>query len=57
MEWIIENKDWLFSGILVAVPLAFVGFLLSRSKLRQKQVLGKKSKGYQSGRDINIGKD
>lgn len=57
MEWIIENKDWLFSGILVAVPLAFVGFLLSRNKLRQKQVLGKKSKGYQSGRDINIGKD
>jgi hypothetical protein len=29
MEWIIENKDWLFSGIAISVPLAIVGWIIS----------------------------
>jgi len=57
MNWIIENKDWLFSGAAIAIPLAVLGFLFNRKKPQQNQVMGDKSKGYQSGRDINIGKD
>jgi hypothetical protein len=30
LEWIIENTDWLFSGIAIAVPLAIIGWLWGR---------------------------
>jgi hypothetical protein len=27
VQWIIDNSEWLFSGIAVAVPLAIIGWL------------------------------
>ncbi len=30
LDWIIENKEWLFSGVAVAVPLAIIGWLYSK---------------------------
>ena len=30
LEWIIENTDWLFSGIAIAVTLAIIGWLWGR---------------------------
>ena len=30
LAWILENKDWLFSGVAVAVPLAAIGWLCSK---------------------------
>ncbi len=39
LDWIMENKNWLFSGVLVAVPLAVIGWVCSK----------------RSTRDINIG--
>lgn len=55
MKWIINNKAWLFSGVLVAVPLAIFGWLLTGSK-RHKQVQksGKNSVNLQAGGDIKI---
>jgi hypothetical protein len=36
MDWIHTNKEWLFSGIAIAVPLALIGWFLSgRKKLYQ----------------------
>jgi hypothetical protein len=32
LEWIIANKDWLFSGVAVAVPLAIIGWWWSSRK-------------------------
>ena len=56
MNWLINNKEWLLSGVAVAIPLAVLGFLLKKKQPQQKQVIGKNSKGNQAGRDINIGK-
>lgn len=55
MDWLARNVEWLFSGVAIAVPLAILGFVSNKKAPRQKQVLGKKSEGYQAGRDINIG--
>ncbi len=30
LDWIVENKEWLFSGVAVAVPLAIIGWLWSK---------------------------
>ncbi len=27
LAWIMENKEWLFSGVAIAVPLAVIGWL------------------------------
>lgn len=57
MNWLITNKEWLFSGIAITIPLAIIGFFLNKNPPKQNQNLGNKSTGYQSGRDINIKKD
>lgn len=56
MNWIIENKTWLFSGIAIAVPLAIIGWLLMRptKNIKQKQKSGSGSINVQAGGDINI---
>ena len=64
MHWITENKEWLFSGIAVAVPLAVIGWLVARSKrnakreaekrVEQTQKSGSGSVNIQVGRDINV---
>jgi hypothetical protein len=57
VEWIIENKTWLFSGLAVAIPLAIIGWILSRhrNKTVQKQKSGSRSVNIQAGRDVSIG--
>ncbi len=37
MDWIIENKEWLFSGVLIAVPLAVLGCFFSTKRVKQTQ--------------------
>jgi type VI protein secretion system component VasK len=60
MHWITENKEWLFSGVAVAVPLAVIGWFLARAKRRsekrieQKQKSGSGSINIQVGRDISV---
>lgn len=55
MEWIIENKDWLFSGIAIAVPLAIVGWFISTHGNKQVQKGGKNSTNIQVGGSFKIG--
>ncbi|PWX59631.1 hypothetical protein CYK85_13865 [Clostridium perfringens] len=63
MEWIIENKEWLFSGIGVTILVAIAG-LFVRNKRDGKNVQtiksGDNSTNIQSGEKVNInigGKD
>ena len=57
LEWIADNKTWLFSGLGVAIPLAIVGWLFSRpsSRSAQKQRGGDGSVNIQAGEDANVG--
>jgi hypothetical protein len=55
MEWIIENKDWLFSGVAIALPLAIVGWLFSSRKNKQVQKGGDNSTNIQVGGNFKVG--
>lgn len=59
MEWIIANKEWLFSGVAIAIPLAIVGFVFSGRSSKQSQKGGRRSTNIQVGGNINVrnGKD
>lgn len=54
MDWLIENKEWLFSGIAIAIPLAIAGWVLSSKSQKQIQKGGKGSTNIQVGGSINI---
>jgi len=63
LEWIIENKEWLFSGIGVTILVAIAGLFI-RNKRDGKNVQtiksGDNSTNIQSGEKVNInigGKD
>jgi hypothetical protein len=55
MNWIIENKDWLFSGVAIAVPLAIAGWFITTRGYKQVQKGGKNSTNIQVGGSLNIG--
>jgi len=58
MEWLNANKEWLFSGILVAIPIAligwFVGAKVNKPKDGQRQSSGRDSINLQAGGDLKI---
>jgi hypothetical protein len=54
MEWILQNKEWLFSGVAIALPLSIVGWLFSRQGNKQIQKGGKNSTNIQVGGSLNI---
>lgn len=54
MDWIIENKEWLFSGIAIAIPLAIAGWILSSKNKRQVQKGGEGSTNIQVGGNFNM---
>ena len=37
INWIVENKAWLFSGILIAIPLAIFGWIVGKRAITHKQ--------------------
>jgi hypothetical protein len=55
MNWIIENKEWLFSGIAIAIPLAIIGWFISSRGNKQTQKGGDGSTNIQVGGDFKIG--
>ena len=58
MEWIFENKEWLFSGAGIFILSLVVGFLIKNGQSKKQiQKSGSNSTNYQAGGDINIGKD
>ncbi|HEH9409064.1 TPA: hypothetical protein ACNU2W_002325 [Aeromonas salmonicida subsp. pectinolytica] len=55
MEWILENKEWLFSGVAITIPLAIIGWLFSGKINKQVQKGGDNSTNIQVGGDLKIG--
>lgn len=55
MEWILQNKEWLFSGVAIAVPLAIIGWIYSSQGNKQVQKGGNNSTNIQVGGNLKIG--
>lgn len=56
LKWILNNKDWIFSGIGVSVIAGLMAWVARRkNKPTQKQSSGSGSVNIQAGRDIDIG--
>ena len=56
MQWLIDNKEWVFSGAgIFLLGLLVTLFKKSGNTTKQSQKSGKKSSNYQSAGDINIG--
>jgi hypothetical protein len=59
MGWLLANREWLFSGVLVALPIAFIGWLIAKrysKSLSQKQKAGNKSVNIQVGGNFEVEK-
>jgi hypothetical protein len=54
MKWIIQNKEWLFSGIAIAIPLAGIGWFFSSRGNKQVQKSGDNSTNIQVGGNLKI---
>jgi hypothetical protein len=56
VDWLIENRAWLFDGALVAVPIAIIGWLVAKraAGIKQRQRGGKNSLNIQAGGDVNM---
>ena len=50
MDWVIANKEWLFSGVLIAVPLAIIGWFYKSTATKQIQ---KAVKGTDAEKALN----
>ena len=56
MQWIIDNKEWLFSGAGIFFITTIIALINNKkSSLKQSQKSGKNSTSYQAGGDIHIG--
>lgn len=57
MNWIIDNKEWVFSGIGVFVLAIIWNWLCRRkraSSINQTQTSGTRSNNYQSAGDLSV---
>lgn len=54
MNWINENKEWIFSGVGVVIITFILNYFFKEKSISKKQKSGKKSKNYQSGENITI---
>jgi len=54
ISFLIEEKEWLFSGIGVFILSFFIYRKKTRSSVKQQQRIGKKSTGIQANGDVNI---
>jgi len=64
MEWIVDNKEWFFSGVgvfILGLIITFFSWLFrkkqkldNKTNVSMKQKGGKNSKNYQSNGDMTI---
>lgn len=54
MNWILNNKEWIFSGFAVAIPLSILGWFFASKKNKQIQKSGNDSTNIQIGGNITI---
>ncbi|XCN71020.1 MAG: hypothetical protein Q3M24_11880 [Candidatus Electrothrix aestuarii] len=58
LNWIIENKDWLFSGVAVSGPIALIGWYLARkTDKRTGPVIDNSVRQSHTGIGDNVGRD
>ncbi len=56
MNWIIENKEWIFSGAGIFILSLIIGYFCNKEKTnKQVQKSGSNSTNYQAGGNIRIG--
>ena len=55
MEGLAENRDWLFRGAAIALPIAIIGWVVSSKKGQQIQKGGDGSTNIQVGGNLKIG--
>jgi len=53
IEWVVNNRAWLFSGLLIVVPLAIIGIFAKRS-IVQKQKAGHNSVNIQATGNVSV---
>lgn len=56
-DYLIEEKEWIFSGIGVFVLGFFIYKRTTKSSVKQNQKVGSNSSGIQANGDININSD
>lgn len=58
MEWVVANKEWIFSGFGIAIPLFIVGWYLNKKIFcnKQSQKSGNNSTNIQVGKNFIIKK-
>lgn len=57
MQWLIDNKEWIFSGIGVFALSLIIGLIFrKKNSINQHQKSGAHSRNYQAGGDMKIGK-
>jgi hypothetical protein len=66
LDWLINNKEWFFSGIGIAVPIAIIGWYYNVASLKDKASTRNINNSYQQpgdiitnlkGENMKIGKD
>jgi hypothetical protein len=55
--WVLENKEWVFSGFGVAVIVGVINLIFKKKENSSKQTIrsGDSSTNVQAGRDVSIG--
>lgn len=56
MNWIINNAEWIFSGIGVSILGIILGFFIKKNKENKNQNItsGKNCTNIQGGKDVNV---
>lgn len=56
MEWLLQNKEWIFGGLGISIPIAVITWLFfsGASSRVQKQKSGSGSTNIQVGRDLTV---
>lgn len=56
IKWVMDNKEWLFSGIGIVVLVWIVRTIFKRRETNSAQSIqtGKDSINFQAGRDVNL---
>lgn len=54
MDWIVDNTEWIFSGIGVFIIGLFITYIIRNNEPKQYQKSGKNSINIQSGKNVRI---
>ena len=57
LNWLARNKEWFLSGIGISIPLAIVGWFVSRKAESKPTGISGGSSNIGIGRDMNVGGD